>query len=234
MSITDSDIGEAFSTLDSQQLRSCQSEVFKSARNTRADVLLLSKDGQQCVLKDYSNSSKGFAEIFSPFLVYREVKALGRLRGVRGVPELIRKVSSRGFLMEYLPGSRIRDVQNDLDWDQFMFSTESLVDELHQHGVIHGDLRNATNILVDTDHQPIFVDFVSAVHRGHPLNPISKFLYGLCLVIDESAIYKLKSKYAPQLLDKADHQHPLSQNPMERSARWISIRGRNLIQKLFP
>ena len=207
---------------------------FKVAQNTRADVSLIDLQGKQMIYKDYTDSSKGFSLLLAPFLVYRETKALRQLKGVKGIPGLLSKVDSRSFLMEFIPAQRIRFVYMDLDWNAFIPKTEELVRELHERGVIHGDLRNATNILVDRDHNPVFVDFVSAVHRGHRYNPFSWALFKLCLAIDRGAMYKLKEKYASELVSETERDSHTRRGSFERTARWFSVQIRNLIQKIFP
>ncbi len=223
-----------FATYGYGQLLEFKSSVLKHAENTRADVLLLEHQGEQAILKDYTQSSKGFSFLVAPFLVYREVKALKKLGDLEGVPQLFKKVSSRAFLMEYIPSQRIRLVKEQIDWPEFVAKTENLVGKLHQRGVIHGDLRNATNIMVDENRNPVFVDFVSAVHRGHNFNLFGLILFKLCIVIDHGALFKLKSKYAPDLIAQSEQDHYQNQGVIEITARWISTRIRNFIQNIFP
>jgi serine/threonine protein kinase len=231
----ESDMGsESDMGLSRNVLLGKKKQSFKVAQNTRADVSLIDLDGKQVIYKDYTDSSKGFSLLLAPFLVYRETKALRQLQGVKGIPGLVSKVDSRSFLMEFVPAQRIRFVYMDLDWSAFIPKTEDLVQQLHARGVIHGDLRNATNILVDRDHNPVFVDFVSAVHRGHRYNPFSWALFKLCLAIDRGAMYKLKDKYAPELVSETERNSHTRRGPFERTARWFSVRIRNLIQKIFP
>ena len=221
-------------SLSHQELRDSVSSIFKTADNTRGDVLLLEVEGKNAVLKDYSNSGKGFRLFVAPFLVYREIKTLRVLQNVDGIPGVVRKVSNVAFLMEYLPAERIRFVREQLNWQEFISKTEYLVEKLHEQGVVHGDLRNATNILVDSQQNPVFVDFVSAVHRGHPLNLFSFVLFKLCLRIDQGAMYKLKNKYAPELIDEVERELNSKQGLLEYVARWLSVRIRNFIQRVLP
>ena len=219
--------------LDYSALLDCRVDSFKTAGSTRGDVLLLRYGDQYGVLKDYTQSGRGFAYLFAPFLVSREIKALKALKGVRGVPELFKKVNNRSFLMEHLPSKRIRLVQENLDFNQFIARTEQLVSNLHDRGVIHGDLRNATNILVDEEHYPVFVDYVSAVHRGRRNNPLAYVFFRMCLKIDQSAMYKLKKKYAPELIGQAEREDHEHFGPLEKTLRWMSIQARILFQRIF-
>lgn len=186
------------------------------------------------VLKDYSHSSRGFRTFIAPFLVYREIRALRTLDDVYGVPKFVRKLSSHAFLIEFVPARRIRFAEDRVDWSEFIAGVERLIGVLHKKGVMHGDLRNATNILVDEQQHPVFVDFVSAVHRGHPLNIFSLILFKLCLPIDHGALFKLKEKYAPELIAPEEHHFNAKRGPLEIAVRWVSVRIRDLVQKIFP
>jgi serine/threonine protein kinase len=225
---------QALSSLSYRELLQHREKSFKQAGNTRADVLLLNVDGTRAILKDYTQSSKWFSRLLSPWLVYRETRALRLLQDVAGTPRLIGKVSSRAFLMEYIPARRIRFVGHELDWDDFIGRTENLVAMLHETGVVHGDLRNATNILVDQNRQPVFVDFVSAAFRGYRYNPFTWALFNLCLCIDQGAMFKLKNKYAPQMVSAEELASNSDVGFLERVARWFSVRIRNLVQGIFP
>ncbi len=99
--------------------------------------------------------------------------------------------------------------------------------------MVHGDLRNATNILVDRNRHPVFVDLVSAVHRGMKWNPFAALLFRQCLVLDQGGIYKLKKKYTPEMVSPADRQTFEQPGPLEAIARKISALVRTTIRKIF-
>ena len=186
------------------ELTACAIDTFRKAQSTRADVLLLEHQGKRAVLKDYTHSSRGFARLVAPYLVKKETRALDLLRDADGVPRHYCNVNRHAFVMEYLEARRIRDVLDSLDIEEFVTKVENLVKDLHDRGVAHGDLRNATNIMVRRDNEPVIVDFGSAFHRGHPLNPVSLWLFCMCKRIDRGALAKLKKKYAPALLSAKD------------------------------
>ena len=224
----------AFQSLSYQELRDCTIEVLKKAESTRADVLLIESHGDKAILKDYSGSNKGFRLFIAPLLVYREIRALRILDEVRGVPGFIRKLSRQTFLIEFIPAKRMCAVKEGINWVQFIPRVEALVNALHKKGVVHGDLRNVTNILVAPQQRPVFVDFVSAVHCGHRFNIFSLILFKLCLPIDHGAMFKLKKKYAPQLITPEEHHRYANPGRIETVARWLSVRIRNLVQRIFP
>ncbi len=197
-------------------------------------MLLVETRGERAILKDYSASNKGFRLLVAPWLVYREIRTLRVLADVPGVPAFMRKLSARAFLVEFVPARQIDRVQERIDWARFIVRIEALVGALHARGVVHGDLRNMTNILVTTRQRPVFVDFVSAVHRGHRFDIFSRTLFRLCLSIDHGAVFKLKEKYAPQLITPAEHLRRANPGRIETIARWLSVRIRKLVQIIFP
>ncbi len=224
----------AFQSLSYQELRECTVEALRSAESTRADVLLIEARGDQAILKDYSGSNKGFRWFVAPLLVYREIRALRALDEVQGVPGFIRKLSARTFLIEFIPARQIGLAEEGIDWVQFIPRIEALIGALHDKGVVHGDLRNTTNILATPQQRPVLVDFVSAVHRGHRFNVLSLILFKLCQPIDHGAVFKLKEKYAPQLITPAECLRHANPGRIETAARWLSVRIRNLVQIIFP
>ena len=225
---------ESLEQLDASTLEQCVVRTIREGEHTRAEVRLLEVNGQALIFKDYTRSSPLFSALIAPLLVHRECRALKILGDLDGVPRLIRKVSARSFLMEYLPAQRIRFVREDIPWPQFLADTESLVADINGRGVVHGDLRNATNILVADNMTPVFVDFASAVFRGHRLNPVGWAMYNLCKTIDEGALFKLRDKYAPELVSARERADRGQSGYLERAARWLSVRIRNLIKRFSP
>ncbi|MEM7195807.1 MAG: hypothetical protein AAF402_12705 [Pseudomonadota bacterium] len=221
------------SELSADQLRAHQIQILRSAERTRGDVLLVEIDGNRAVLKDYSNANAGFAKFLGPFLAYREAKALIALGDVAAVPELISRPSSRSLLMTYLPGRRLRDAGAGFDWVEYLRRCESAVAALHRRGVVHGDLRNATNVLIDDSDQPVFVDLVSAVHRGKKWNPLGKLLFAQCQRLDFGAMHKLREKYASQTLTAADRSEWNRRGLLERTARYLSGLVRQIVERIF-
>ncbi len=209
-------------------------KTFRYPAGTRARVLLTEQDGVQAVLKDYSESGKSFAFFLSPWLVQREIRALRRLDGIDGVPRVLHRTSSRSFLMEYVSARQLHELEGEIDWERLIGRIERLVERIHASGVIHGDLRNANNILVDENGHPVFVDFVAAVFRGYKLNPFSWLLFRLSLRIDRSAVFKLKTRHAPELITPEDRIRYLTAGPLEKVSRWISVRIRSLVQRISP
>ena len=99
-------------------------------------------------------------------LLVRERKALERLAGLDGFPELMgpgelasKKVLLRSFV-EGAPLHRAESLPED-----FFERLVELMERMHRAGVCHNDLHKEQNILVDTRGLPVLIDFqLASVH----------------------------------------------------------------------
>jgi len=107
--------------------------------------------------------------------------------------------------MSYHDAAQINKVNPDeIDLPAFFNSLKGVIDEVHQHGVAHNDLRNPTNILLDQNQQPILVDLVAAYCKSPNWNLPGNWLFNKFCQVDYSAITKLKNKIAPELVTDDD------------------------------
>lgn len=217
---------------DLKQLRAGTVEVLRRGGGSRPDVLRVRHDDTDSILKDQNGCDAAFARLLGPVLAWREARALRRLHGVVGVPELLGRPDSRSVLMEYIPAAPITQASHD-DWPAFFAALERMLDAVHDRGVAHCDLRSPNNTLVSDAGDPVLVDFVASVRRGRPWNPVGRWLFGLFCRVDRKAVIKLKSIVAPELV--TDDERPLLKHraPAHRALRRIGIAIRNATRRLF-
>jgi len=169
-----------WSTYSLEQLRTHATQTFREGGGSRPDVLLIEIDGEQAVLKDQSSADKAFALIVGPLLNWRECKAL--------------KTSEQITRLEkYEP-----------DWPEFFEKLSTAIAEVHKAGVAHNDLRNPTNTLVTPNGDPILVDLVACFCKGQAWNKPNHWLFNKFCQVDLSAITKIKSRVAKDLITDAD------------------------------
>lgn len=187
------------------ELRDHATKTFRQGGGSRPDVLLIEIQGHKAVLKDQDGADALFAAIVGPILNWRECKALRKLAAVECIPDLLCQPSGRSFLMTYHASEQItRLEQIQPDWPDFFLRLESVIEELHQAGVAHNDLRNPTNTLITENGEPILVDLVAAFCRGQRWNVINRWIFAKFCQVDRSAITKLKGRVAPQLIGQND------------------------------
>jgi len=166
---------------------------------------LLENQGQFAVLKDHEGMDASYARLIGPLLTWREAKALKRLDDVAGVPKLISCPDKRSLLMQYVPARQVVNIEVDeYQSEEYFDSLVKLINEMHDRGIAHGDLRSPTNALIDDSGNAALVDFVASLGQGSQFNIINQYLFGKLCLVDFSAVTKLKKRIAPQLLNEAD------------------------------
>lgn len=188
-----------------EQLKANATQTFREGGGSRPDVLLIEIDGHKAVLKDQSGADKMFALLVGPLLNWRECKALKKLANIDCIPNLLAQPTKRSFLMSYHESEQITNLEKFTpDWPIFFEKFAAAIDEIHQAGVAHNDLRNPTNTLVTPNGDPILVDLVACFCRGRSWNLPNQWMFNKFSQVDLSAITKIKSKVAKELITDSD------------------------------
>ena len=185
-------------------------------RGFQSSVYLIDWNGEEVAVKDFAQSPKWFRRFVAPLLVAREVKALKRLNGTKGIPRLIGKIDRFAFALQFIEGTPVAVFkQGELSPDVFPRVTE-VVDAMHARGVAHGDLKRRTNLIVAPDGSVWLVDFAaSVVARG----PLSKRLMKAVAEVDDKSLPRIKKFAAPELLTEEDQWKLDNPTKLERWAK---------------
>ncbi len=137
---------------------------------------------------------------WAPILVGREFRTLRRLHGVEGVPRIYARVGPHALLMEHLQASRLPR-NNEEPPEPLLFERLTvLIDQLHERGVGHGDLRRM-NILMDDQSRPYLIDFETAVTAKPGFwGWFSRFGARRLTRIDQVGLARIKQDFYPDLL----------------------------------
>lgn len=90
-------------------------------------------------------------------LAARECHAMERLRDVDGVPRLIERWGSTGFVREFVEGRPLSKGEHVPDG--FHPALRALVAEIHRRGMAYVDLEKCENVLLGEDGKPYLFDF---------------------------------------------------------------------------
>ncbi|GAA6139250.1 hypothetical protein NBRC116583_29970 [Arenicella sp. 4NH20-0111] len=217
-----------------EDLRSHATFTFREGGGSRPDVLLIEIDGHKAVLKDQAGADKWFGLLIGPLLNWRECKALKKLSDVSCIPDLLSTPSKRSFLMSYHESEQITRLTNfEPDWPSFFEKLAGAIEELHHTGVAHNDLRNPTNTLITPDGEPVLVDLVACFCRGRSWNWPNLWLFNKFSQVDKSAITKMKSRVAPELLTDDDVNPEQIAGKAGMYAKGLGQQIRRLSRKLF-
>jgi tRNA A-37 threonylcarbamoyl transferase component Bud32 len=214
--------------LDRSNLDEHTVRVIRPAERARPDVRLLSLDGQYWVLKDYAVGAPLFKRLLGAYLVHRERVAYERAAGIAGIPRVIGTLGLAALIVEYVEAEEATTAPPDVLDAEFFDRLEGLVLQLHERGVVHGDLKKLENILVTPDGRPVLVDFTAAFVTGS--NPVTAMVFSFICDDDRRAMAKLKQKCAPHLLTAAEEQFLAERGLVERLFRWSRRYVRDLVK----
>lgn len=193
--------------LSLEELRKYRGKVFREGRGTRPEVVLITYDGQKAILKDYNQTDPLFRKLVGPLLAFREARALRLLRDQAGIPQLINTLGAHAVLMDYVDGVTTKELKVSGQVDPEVFNRiYKLVDEIHQRGVAHCDLRSGGNTIITASGQPYFVDFVAYVARSK-WNLPWRWVFNKFCIADEIAVARLKKRLLPDELTEKEKQN---------------------------
>jgi tRNA A-37 threonylcarbamoyl transferase component Bud32 len=155
--------------------------------------------GVPCLVKDFRRRPLPWRLTVGRFVIEREATIYRALRGVPGVPRFFGQFDADSFLVARIDGRDLSTFRKKEISPDFIDRLGALVSSLHARGVVHWDLRQRKNILVDRGGAPWLIDFASSV----------RFPRGSCLLrwagtSDRSGVAKLREKYAPETLTDED------------------------------
>jgi len=225
-------------TIEYARLKENVIQHFRTAKGTRPDVMRVVIDGEDYVIKDYNTTSGWFGSFAGPLLVKREIKALKKLKGIKGIPELFFCNDNRVLITSYCDSQSAAKLKRRLNWLKFEDELTFLICKMHAAGVAHCDLRGPGNILIDENDQPYLVDYVGCIFKAKQWNKPWNYLFRQACNADYSAVLKLKQKLAPEqltvretaLVNKNSSKGWLfrkTSRGLRRFARWIFAAGKN-------
>ncbi len=172
----------------------------------RADVRLLERGERKWVAKDYRACTPLYRFTGGAWSLRRELGALKRLADVEGVPHLEARAGHWILVITHFPGRDVGKTDRSEQSAEFFDELHRIVTEIHARGVLHLDLRQRRNILVQPGGRPAVIDFGA----GLCLRPGSLLLRYLAR-IDESGVLKYKRRARPDSLtsDETDRLEKL-------------------------
>lgn len=165
-------------------------------RAANADVRLLVIDGQKWVVKDFSACPWWVRQIFGPWMISRELYALQLLQDIDGIPQHAIRIDRMAFAYHFIEGAPISSLKQGALTVEFFEDYERLVNQMHEHGIAHLDLRNSGNVLYGVSGKPILIDFQSWLKLPRWLPTLARYL----CKIDLSGVYKLWNGYLPNTM----------------------------------
>jgi RIO-like serine/threonine protein kinase len=185
-------------------------DILSQGRWANAVLFMYPKDGELWVVKDFRPRSLLVRETIGRLLTRRELRGLRRVAGVQGVPAGVFRLDRHALAYRYVHGSSIWRPDEEKLPTEYYSELERLLKQVHARGVVHLDVRNARNILVDDEGHPLLLDFQS--HLGTRWLPSR--LRTLVEQFDLSGVYKHWAGNQPETLGEARAE------VLDRMNRW--------------
>lgn len=162
-------------------------------------VFAVRDDGVACVIKDLTPMRRFLRWLYGRRNLEREARILERLAAFPGAPRLIERISQDAIAIERIP-TRYKYLRKKIPRDRLprvLRAFERTVASLHEHGVVHLDLRQRKNVLIPNDDHVVLIDFESARDLGRGWFG-RRVLFPLLAPIDRNAVLKWKVKFTPE------------------------------------
>jgi len=172
-------------------------KVLSKGRWANADLLVYRHQEADWVVKDFTMCPPMIRRTWGRIMVRREFNALNILRGIPGIPKDPFVLDEYALCYRYIAGSTLGDTPPESIREDFFYHLEDLVNRMHAMNIVHLDIRNRRNIIVDETGEPALLDFQNYLN----LERIPRFLHKLLKEIDLSGVYKNWGKHKPESLD---------------------------------
>lgn len=181
-------------------------------------------EGQKALIKRAKgNWLPGLRQV-GTWMLKREAEVLDRLEPVDTVPDFLGFPDDQSIAMEFIEGKNLRELDDE---DAFGELPESFfkelyrsVNEIHERGVVHSDLKKKENIMVTPDRTPVIIDFGAAFRRKSAVRVVNNFIYEQFRTIDQHAVLKLKYLSRPDLFTDDERDEVTDLNLFESVSRW--------------
>ena len=166
----------------------------KASHSLKPRVRHMICHGEDVVVKDYSHATPLMRETLCRYLLWREIKAMNALDGVRGVPAYLGRFGAYGFRQERIVG-RPPDSEIFLRKPELSKQLLGTLQSFQAAGLSPNDIRYK-NMLIDNDENLYVIDFGAAVlapRRGTLKYFLFHRLFRLLLVTDHAKVIRLSN-----------------------------------------
>lgn len=222
-----------FQSLTIKNLAERQIDVIRQPTNTRPIIRLVEENGVQGIVKDFSVNGIIYRNTIGRFLLWREGRAYERLAGIKGIPLVYRKIDGLALVLSRVAGKSFEEVSGEERPDpRFFHMLTELIQQCHERGVAHCDLKRSANVMIDGFGRPYIVDWSAAIAESEfRLYPLPK-IYKRFIEDDFKAITKLKMRFWPGSILDMEGKTYLRRRGSERIIRAIRDLGRRCLQKM--
>jgi predicted Ser/Thr protein kinase len=163
-----------------------EKKLIRRGRWPKAELWRVQIAGGEWVVKDFRPRDFITRNLIGLWLLGRESRALERVAGIRGTPPDAFRIDRFALAYRFIPGRPLALVPFREQPREYFEKLESLLEAVHERGVVHLDNRNCNNILMTDSGEPAIVDFESNVGTAHLPRRLGEWLRSF----DRAGVYK--------------------------------------------
>ncbi|MGD8239090.1 MAG: hypothetical protein PVH68_11090, partial [Armatimonadota bacterium] len=148
-------------------------------------------------------------------------------------PSFHHRIDRYALAVEYIEGKNCSQCAPGELGREFFEQLGQIVEDLHDRGVAHCDLKKDTNVMVDGDGRPHVIDLAAALPRRRGpvlLRLLMPWVWPRFARDDVKAIAKLKRKLAPELLTDEQRRILDHRTRGERVLKFVMRTARRIIK----
>jgi hypothetical protein len=146
---------------DRADLARAERTLLDRGRWPKAALWKVRVGNDEWVVKDFAERDILTRNLFGQLLLRRELRALQRVAGVKGVPSDVFRVDRHAFAYRFVPGRPLATIHQDELPTAIFEALEQTLRDVHARGIVHLDIRNCRNVIVDERNEPVLLDFES-------------------------------------------------------------------------
>ncbi|MCW8831424.1 MAG: hypothetical protein OQK32_07895 [Gammaproteobacteria bacterium] len=171
------------------------------AAGYQGKTLLYQNDGLNVVIK--TPHGQGLAKYLHSHMLRHEAQAYQQLKNLKGTPACYGLIDNKYLALEFIDGDPIRS-KRPIDEKKYFQKLFIIIEQMHDQGVAHMDLKKKDNLMVTHHDEPCMLDFGVAVIQKKGFHPVNHFLFNLARRFDYNAWVKHKYHNNMHNIEDAD------------------------------
>ena len=198
-----------------EEMASLPTKLLRDGRAANARVTCVTWQGRQWTVKDFAPRNWWVRTFLAPFLLGHEFKILQKLKGIDGVASDSFRIDRHAVAIEFLPGARLAKTDPKDISTQYLVDMEALLQNVHDHGVVHLDTRGTGNWLVSPEGKPLLIDFQAALTTGWMPASWRRVVE----LVDMSGVYKKWKEWQPETMGA--EREALYEEALRWRRKWV-------------